>query len=116
MSSSPYTTSCSDAADPNYAITYVPGTTTVTPALIAVAVRGSQANSGTPTFTGTVTPPAGVSINTISLTCGQVSPSTPISGNLPSGSHALVAGSCGGATMSGANKANFALTLHQRLR
>jgi Pro-kumamolisin, activation domain/MBG domain (YGX type) len=109
VSSSPYTTSCGGAADSNYSITYVPGTTTVTPAAIAVAVSGSQANSGTPRFTGTATSPAGVSIDTSALTCGQVSPSTPISGNLPSGSYTLVAGSCGGVNLSGANAANFAL-------
>ena len=44
------------------------------------------------------------------MTCGQVSPATPISGSLPSGSYTLVAGSCGGANISGANAANFAVT------
>ena len=112
VAGSPYATSCSGAVDPDYAITYVPGAITVTRAVIPVAVSGSQANSGPPTFTGTVNPPppSGVSIDTSALTCGQVSPATPISGSLPSGSYTLVAGSCGGANISGANAANFAVT------
>ena len=109
VAGSPYAASCSGAFDPNYAITYVSGLTTVTRAPIAVAVRGSQANSGAPTFSATDTAPTGVSIDTSALTCGEVSPSTPISGNLPSGSYTLVAGSCSGAALSGANAANYAL-------
>ncbi len=112
-SSSPvggYTSWCSGAVDSNYSITYTDGTTTVTRAVITVAVSGSQANSGAPTFTGTDTSPPGVSIDTSALTCGQVGPSTPISGNLPSGSYTLVAGSCGGANLSGTSAANFIVT------
>ena len=41
------------ASDPNYTIAYVAGATTVTPAPIAVAVSGSQANGGSPSFAGT---------------------------------------------------------------
>ena len=55
---SPYPTSCSGAADPNYTITYVPGATTVTPLPIPVAVSGSQANGGAPSFAGNLRQPA----------------------------------------------------------
>ena len=105
-----YSSSCSGAVDPNYTITYVGGFTTVTPAPIAVAVRGSQANQGTPSFTGSDTPPAEVSVDTSHVTCTEVTPSTTISGQLPSGSYTLVAASCSGATLGGANAPDYALT------
>ena len=52
VSSSPvgsYATQCSGADDPNYAITYVNGTTTITPAPLSIT-----ASSGTMTYGGTV--------------------------------------------------------------
>ncbi len=107
VSGNPYVSTCSGAADPNYVITYGAGTTTVTPAPIAVAVSGSQANSGPPNFAGTDSPPAGAAIDTRGLTCGQVNSGTPISGNLPSGSYTLVAASCSGVTLSGSNATNY---------
>ncbi len=103
----PYASSCSGAVDPNYAIAYVGGTTTVTPAPMAIAVSGSQANSGTPNFVGSATLPPGVTIDSSALTCSQVSPATPISGSLPSGSYTLVAGSCSGAQLTGSAATNY---------
>jgi hypothetical protein len=110
VSGSPYVSSCSGAFDPNYTITYAAGTTTVTQALLAIAVSGGQVNSGAPSFTGSVTPPTGVIIDTTSLTCGQVSPSITITGALISGNYTLVPGSCHGANLSGSNAGNFTIT------
>ena len=104
---SPYVSSCSGAVDPNYAIAYVDGTTTVTPAPMAVAVSGSQANGGTPHFVGGGSLPSGVMIDSSALTCSQVSPATPISGTLPSGGYTLVAGSCSGAQLNGSAATNY---------
>ena len=54
VSGSPYSSSCTGAVDPNYAITYVPGTVAVTPAPLTVtASSGSMTYGGTPP---TVTP------------------------------------------------------------
>ncbi len=103
----PYVSSCSGAVDPNYSIAYVNGTTTVTPAPLAVSVSGSQANSGSPQFAGSGNLPSGVTIDSSALTCSQVSPSTTISGALFSGSYTLVAGSCSGAQLTGPAATNY---------
>jgi hypothetical protein len=103
----PYVSSCSGAVDPNYSIAYVTGTTTVTPAPMAVSVSGSQANSGSPQFSGSANLPPGVTIDSSALTCSQVNPSTAISGALFSGSYTLVAGSCSGAQLTGPAATNF---------
>ena len=105
-----YASSCSGASDPNYSIAYDPGATTVTPAPIPVAVSGSQANQGAPSFVGTATqpPPSGVTVDTTGVTCSQVLPSTNISGALASGSYTLLAGSCSGANLSGPNASDYA--------
>ena len=107
-----YPSSCSGASDPNYAIVYDPGATTVTPAPIPVAVSGSQANEGAPSFVGMATqpPPSGVTVDTTGVTCSQVLPSTNISGALSSGSYTLLAGSCSGAALSGANASDYTPT------
>ncbi len=104
-----YPSSCSGAAAANYAIGYVPGTVTVTPAPITVAVSGSQSNEGVPTFEVTATPPPGVSV-VGTLTCGQVDPSTTINNQLPSGTYTLAATSCGGMTPGGADAADYTVT------
>ncbi len=104
-----YAASCSGAADPDYTITNVGGTVTVTPAPITVGVSGSQSDGGAPTFIGTDTPPPGVNVGG-TLTCGQVDPSTTISNQLPSGTYTLVATSCGGLTSGGADAADYAVT------
>ena len=107
-----YPSSCSGASDPNYTIVYDPGATTVTPAPIPVAVSGSQANEGAPSFVGTATqpPPSGVTVDTTGVTCSQVLPSTNISGALSSGSYTLLAGSCSGAALSGPNASDYTPT------
>jgi hypothetical protein len=104
-----YPSSCSGAADPNYTISYVPGTVTVNPAPIYVTVSGGQTyGSTTPSFSGTDTPPTGVTVNTSGLSCTEVGTSTPISPTLPAGSDTLVANSCSGATLSGPNSTDYA--------
>ena len=107
VASLPYATSCAGASDPNYTISYSPGSMTVTPAPIAVSVSGNQANQGPPNFAGAVSAPPGVTVDTSGLTCGQVSPSTAITGSLRSGSYTLVAGSCSGVILSGPNATNY---------
>ena len=108
---SPYIASCSGASDPNYTISYATGSTTVTPLPIPVAVSGSQANSGTPQFSGSAgSLPTGVTVDTSGLTCNQVNPSTAINGNLASGSYTLTPGSCAGATLSGADATNYSVS------
>ena len=82
----------------------------MTPKPIAVAVRGSQANQGSPSFTGTDAPPVGISVNTSPMTCSEVNPATTITSQLPSGSYTLVAGSCSGATLGGANATDYDIT------
>jgi DNA-binding beta-propeller fold protein YncE len=93
----------------NYGVVYTSaaGGFTVTPAPIAVAVSGAQANSGSPTFIGTDAPPFGVTVNTSGLSCSQVSPATVISGSLFSGSYTLIPGTCNGVTLSGPNAMNY---------
>ena len=93
----------------NYGVVYtsVAEGFTVTPAPIAVAVSGAQADSGSPTFAGTDAAPLGVTVNTGGLRCSQVSPATVISGNLFSGSYTLVPGSCTGVTLSGPDAMDY---------
>ncbi len=112
VSQSPYTTSCSGAADPNYTISYVNGIATVTPQPIPVAVSGSQANGGAPSFQGSYGSPlpSGVTLNTSGLTCSQVTPAIAISADLQSGGYTLAPGSCGGAVVGGANGGNYAVS------
>ena len=107
-----YASLCSGASDPNYTIVYDLGATTVTQAPIAVAVSGSQANEGAPSFVGTDTqpPPSGVTVDTTRVTCSQVLPATNISGDLSTGSYTLLAGSCSGAALVGANAGDYTPT------
>ncbi len=107
VSGSPYSSSCSGAADPNYTIGYVAGSTTVTPAPIPVAVSGSQTNGGAPSFTGTDSPPSGVSVDTAGVTCSELTPSTPVTSTLAAGSYTLRAASCSGASLSGADASDY---------
>ena len=60
--------------------------------------------------TATQPPPSGVTVDTTGVTCSQVMPSTNISGALSSGSYTLLAGSCSGATLSGANASDYTPT------
>jgi subtilase family serine protease len=93
----------------NYGVVYTSaaGDFTVTPAQIAVAVSGAQANSGSPTFVGTDIAPSGVIVDTSGLRCSQVSPETVINGSLLSGSYTLVPGTCTGVTLTGPNAMNY---------
>ena len=110
VAGSPYVSSCSGASDPNYTISYATGLTTVTPMPIVVAVSGSQANGGAPTFAGSAGPvPPNVSVDTSGLTCSQVVPGTSISGALASGSYTLASASCAGATLEGTEAANYSV-------
>ncbi len=81
-----------------------------------VAVSGSQTYGGTtPTFTasanyaGSGNAPYGVTLNTTGLSCTEVGTSTPIGPTLPAGSDTLVPSSCGGATLSGTNGADYVI-------
>ena len=102
-----YPSTCTGAVDSNYAIGYVGGSVRVNPYPLSIAVSGSQTNGGTPSFAGAVSPPAGVAVDTSSLTCAEVTPATPISGTLPNGTYTLVAGSCQGASLSGSDAADY---------
>ena len=90
------------------------------PVPLDVAVSGSQTYGESPTFTaspnfdGPGTLPSGVTLNASGLTCGQVSPSTAISGSLASGVYTLLGSSCGGATLIGPN-ADYRLIAHGHL-
>ena len=84
---------------------------------LAVAVSGTQAYGGTPTFTGSAdyagsgSLPFGVTaLNTSGLSCTTVGTSTTISPTLTVGPYTLTAGaSCGGATLSGPNAADYTI-------
>ena len=62
VSGSPYPSTCTGASDPNYAISYLPGTVTIATAQIFVAVSGTQTYGGVPSFSGTDSPPSGVTV------------------------------------------------------
>ena len=103
-----YPSSCSGAADSNYAISYAPGAVTVDPAPVDVAVSGGQTyGSTTPTFSGAATPPSGITVHSAGLTCAAVDTSTPIGPGLAAGSHTVVALSCSGTTLSGTGATDY---------
>jgi len=105
-----YQSSCIDAVGSNYDISYAPGAVTVTRAPVSIAVLGSQAYGGSPSFTGIpLGTPAGVTVDASGLSCRQVAPSTTISPGLAGGSYTLVNSSCQGATLSGSGAANYAV-------
>ena len=106
-----YMSSCSGATDPNYAIVYTSGTTTVNPMPVEVAVSGSQAWGGSPGFSGSVvgSSPSGISVDASSLSCAQVAPSTSITSTLAGGSYTLVPGSCGGVALNGSDAVDYAV-------
>ena len=80
--------------------TSTPNNFTVTPIPVDVAVAGTQTYGGSPSFSGTATPPSGVTVGTSALTCTQAGQST-IAPTMPAGSYSMVAASCSGATLSG---------------
>ena len=79
----------------------------VGPAPVSVAVSGSQTYGGAASFSGSDSPPAGVSVDTTALSCTTVGTSTPIGATLSAGPYTLKPASCSGATLSGANAANY---------
>ena len=78
-----------------------------------VAVSGSQVYGGTPTFAatpnfaGSNTTPFGVTLSTTGLNCSKVGTSTAISPTLPAAGYTLLASSCGGASLHGANASDY---------
>ena len=105
-----YSSSCSGAADANYAISFVDGVTAVTPAPIPVAVVGAQTYGGAPGFVATPPsslPPGLTAVGTAGITCNEVAPSTSINPTLAGGSYTLVPSSCGGAILSGPAANNY---------
>ncbi len=93
-----YTTTCSDAVDPNYSFTYVNGTVTVEPAVLTVtASNGSMEPGGTvPTVTASYS--GFVNGNTASSLPTQPSCSTTAKSSSPVGSYVS---SCTGPTSDG---------------
>ena len=114
VSGSPYPSSCTGASDPNYAISYLPGSVTIAPAQIFVAASGTQTYGGAPSFSGTDSAPSGVTVDTSGLSCSQVDSSISIAPGLPAGPHALVPLSCSGAILSGPNAGNYAPAYTER--
>ena len=101
-----------NAAD--YAVVYTSAANdfTVNPVPVNVAVSGTQPYGGIPSFAGTDSPPSGITVNTSGLSCTLVGVLTfkPISSSLPAGSYPLVGTSCSGATLSGANAADYTVS------
>ena len=100
------TLSGADGADYSVVYTSAANGFTVTPGPADVAVSGSQTYGGTASFSGTDSPPPGVTVSTAGLSCTQVGTST-IAQTLPAGSYALLASSCSGATLSGPNASDY---------
>ncbi len=97
-----------DAGDYHLVYTSAANDFTVASIPVDVAVAGTQTYGGTPSFSGTDSPPSGVTVSTSGLICAQTSTST-IAPTLPAGSDTLVTASCGGATLSGTNGADYGI-------
>ena len=76
---------------------------------VNVAVSGSQAYGGSPSSAGADSPPSGITVSTSGLSCSKVGASTTIAPTLAAGNYTLLPSSCSGATLSGANAANYAV-------
>ncbi len=109
------TFSGADGADYSVVYTSAANDFTVTPGPLDVAVSGSQTYGGTPSFSGTDTPPPGITVSTAGLSCTQAGTST-IASTMPAGSYAVVASSCSGATLSGTNASDYAVVYTERGR
>ncbi len=78
-------------------------------------VSGTQTYGGSPTFAasanyaGSGSAPFGVTLNTSGLSCTEVGTSTTIGPTLAAGSDTLVATSCSGLTLSGADAADYSV-------
>ena len=96
-----------------YAIVYTSAANdfTVTQAPVNVAVAGTQTYGGTPSFSGTASPPPGITVNTGGLVCTYVGVLIlkPIAPSLAAGTYSLVPPSCGGVTLSGATAADYSV-------
>ena len=96
----------------DYAIVYTSATNdfTVAPGPVNVAVSGSQTYGGMPTFSGSSTPPTGITVTTSGLSCTELQPLRVITPALAAGSDTLLPGSCAGATLSGTNAGDYAVS------
>jgi hypothetical protein len=83
----------------------------VAPAPLDVAVSGSQTYGGSPSFSGTDTAPSGVTVTTTDLNCTTIGASSTIAPSLAvaGGPYTLRASSCSGATLSGADAADYSI-------
>ncbi len=109
-------TSCTGAtlSGPNqgdYTIVYTSAANdfTVNGVPVNVAVSGSQVYGGSASFAGADSPPSGITVSTSGLSCSKVGAATTIAPTLAAGNYTLLPSSCGGATLSGANAANYAV-------
>jgi hypothetical protein len=81
----PYATSCSGATATNYAISYVPGTVTLTPLPLVITASSSTVTYGTtPTVTASYTLPVGGSSLSGAPTCSTTETSASAVGSYPS--------------------------------
>ncbi len=105
------TLSGANAADYSIVYTSAANDFTVTLAPVNVAVSGTQTYGGTPSFSGSASPPSGVTVNTTGLACTYVGTLIlkPIAPTLPAGTTSLVPPSCSGVTLSGANAADYSV-------
>ena len=106
------TLSGANAADYSVVYTSAANDFTVNPVPVNVAVSGTQTYGGIPSFSGTDSPPSGVTVNTSGLSCTLVGVLTfkPISSSLAAGSYTWWPSSCSGATLSGANAADYTVS------
>ena len=96
-----------NASDYMVVYTSAAGDFTVAPGPVDVAVSGSQTYGGSPAFSGTSTPPTGITVTTSGLSCTKLQPLVVITPALPAGSRTLFPGSCAGATLSGTGAADY---------
>ena len=106
VAGSPYGSSCTGAADPNYAIAYVAGSIAVTPAPLSVAAsNGSMTYGGTP-------PPIIPNYSGFVGTDGPGSLTTGATCSTTATSSSTVAGSPYPSSCSGVSDPNYAVTYH----
>ena len=103
------TLSGANAADYSVVYTSAANDFTVNVAPLDVAVSGTQTYGGTPSFAGADSPPSGVTVNSSGLGCTQEGASTTIGPTLKVALYTLVAASCSGVTLSGANAASYSV-------
>jgi hypothetical protein len=94
-----YAISIGGAVDANYTITYVPGTLTVTPAVVTITANNATKILNAPNPTLTWTPSRFVNGDTVSVLTANPNCTTAAGTNSPVGSYSI--------TCSGANAANY---------